>query len=468
MPRAHAGFGFAYDSGRHRAVLFGGLRGLLHEEATWEWDGADWTQVLSGPGPRGGYRMAWDPHHERHVLIGPAARGTEVWMHRDGAWTLLGAWQVPWWEWPGFAFDPQRGEAVRFGGYDVFNNRVVDETWTWDGASWQQRFPALAPPPRTRTAMVYDAGRGTVLLFGGLGGGYLHDTWEWNGSAWTLLQPATSPPPRMMHALALDERRGRIVLFGGHDGTLLHDTWEWDGATWQQMQPATSPPPEALHGLTYDAARQRVVLFGGMMASEDTWEWDGIDWRQRTTAVAPRGRGDFAIGYDPRTETVVVFGGTRSQPTVEAFADTWELAATDPARHATFGTGCAGTAGVARLAPRGGARPWLGEAFVLEVAPTPAVSAVVLSFGVSRSVWRGYSLPLALDTIGMPGCALFVSADLDLWTVASGRAGFAFAIPLDAALLGGTFFNQAWVADAGANALGVVMTNASESVIGTR
>jgi hypothetical protein len=87
--------------------------------------------------------------------------------------------------------------------------------------------------------MAYDARRGHMILFGGIGaGGFLGDTWSWDGSRWTRLAE-TGPEPRAMGYLAYDKARDRVVLFGGRKGWPddLADTWEWDGSRWRRVSP---------------------------------------------------------------------------------------------------------------------------------------------------------------------------------------------------------------------------------------
>src|SRR5204862_106543 len=81
-----------------------------------------------------------------------------------------------------------------------------------------------------------DTARRRVVVFGGYSnnGGVRNDTWEWDGTTWQQASPATSPPKREGAGMAYDAARKRVVLFGGRTGaTLFADTWEWDGTTWQ-------------------------------------------------------------------------------------------------------------------------------------------------------------------------------------------------------------------------------------------
>src|SRR5687767_2998146 len=70
---------------------------------------------------------------------------------------------------------------------------------------------------------------------------------------------------RSEHAMVYDAQRERIVLFGGYDGAnfspgyLRGDTWEMIGDTWAQRAPANSPPPRYEHAMVFDSGRGRVV-----------------------------------------------------------------------------------------------------------------------------------------------------------------------------------------------------------------
>jgi hypothetical protein len=187
-PRAEAAV--AYDSRRHRIVLFGGYR---REEGrnvrlgdTWEWDGTGWTNVASnGPSPRNGSAMAFDEHRGRVVLFGGPGPSTE--------------------------------------------------TWEWDGRGWTPLSTGVVPG-RFNPVMAFDAARSLVLRFGGwTGTARSDDTWTLEGGRWRALD-APGPSPRNHASAAYDRRRKRIVLFGGHDGdNVFGDTWEWDGVSWRLM-----------------------------------------------------------------------------------------------------------------------------------------------------------------------------------------------------------------------------------------
>lgn len=208
------------------------------------------------------------------------------------------------------AFDSARRRVVLFGGQHPTTQMPLDDTWEWDGITWRRVGQgAVGPPARAGTAMAYDAARGRVVLFGGLGSAQnnLQDTWEWDGQAWLARTPATSPSARCGHAMAYDPVRRAVVLFGGEAyGEQLMgagETWEWTGSTWTRR--ATSGPSSRLAArLVADPLRQRLVLFGGLGPEvsylADTWEWNGTSW----TAVA-------AAGPPPRYAHVAAFDGSR-------------------------------------------------------------------------------------------------------------------------------------------------------------
>jgi hypothetical protein len=273
----------AYDYARRSTLLFGGSGNLGD---TWSLQ-REWSQLSPAvsPSPRIGAAMVW-----------------------DGA----------------------AGNIVLFGG-DNSSGIYLNDTWTWDGTTWTQQFPAVSPPARSFNiqSLAYDGATRTVVLFGGANSaGSLGDTWIWNGTAktWTQQFPAASPSPRQA-AMAYDAVTRTVVLFGGVNaaGGQYTDTWTWDGTTWTQHFPATSPPARTGAGMAYDASLGAVVLFGGYAgiwedSLNDTWTWNGINWTKMNPATVPPNRYGAGMTYDPLAQGVVMFGGYSSGP---ARNDTW-------------------------------------------------------------------------------------------------------------------------------------------------
>ena len=147
------------------------------------------------------------------------------------------------------------------------------------------------------------------MLFSGAQQGVItNDTWTFDGSTWQLRSPATSPPARYGHALAYDPVRSRVVMFGGAGltATGLDDTWEWDGTNWSQ-RPMYGPDARCLGPLAYDEASGTVVLVGGATTCsgtpsplDDPWvyRWDGTWWTGSLLDVRPEARVGDGGGLD--------------------------------------------------------------------------------------------------------------------------------------------------------------------------
>jgi hypothetical protein len=156
----------AYDSGRGRTVLYGGRSSTAFLNDTWEWDGANWTQMADA---------------------GPPAR--------SGA---------------AAAYDAERNQTVIFSG-----SNGDPDTWGWDGSNWTLLADG-GPPWRASSAMAYDSNRQRCVLFGGPSSSILGDTWEWDGAAWTQMAE-TGPQARSFHSMAYDSGRDRTAFrrYGG-------------------------------------------------------------------------------------------------------------------------------------------------------------------------------------------------------------------------------------------------------------
>ncbi len=136
-------------------------------------------------------------------------------------------------------------------------------------------------------------------------------------------------------------------------------------------------------------------------------------------------------------------------------------------RVTSFGTGCAGSAGTPVLAPLAGELPQIGWEYSVEISNGPLngfAAGIVGTF--ETPLPGGLALPVDLGIIGMPGCTLYTGIQRQQGLVISGgSAQWTIDLPWDVSFLGFTFFQQAVVIDPGANALGLISTNALENVI---
>jgi len=201
-------------------------------------------------------------------------------------------------------------QIVLFGG--VLGGTEYADTWIWDGTTWSERHPTMAPAARSDAAITSIGGR-AVLYGGGSKAGDYADFWAWDGAGWTAL-PSSSPSPSSSSnfpsaraGAGMATLGSKVVLFGGIEGVFFNDTWEWDGTSWALRLPGMTPP--ARESFAMATLPDRVVVFGGWVGvdADDTWEWDGTAWRQRTPMVRPPRRSNHAmaaLGTD-----VIMFGG---------------------------------------------------------------------------------------------------------------------------------------------------------------
>jgi len=272
----------AYDT-RRNVVLYVGGGGLTGPTETWTFSGgsSSWTQLAPAisPDTRNAGSLAFDEAHGTAVLLGGTLR------RRVGSSTM--------------SFDE-------------------GATWLWDGTNWSTPMLSVAPPARHGASMAYDAAHGRVVLFGGCANAQcttrLNDTWTWDGATWTQLAPVSSPSARAQAGLAYDATHGTLVLFGGEDanGSVLGDTWIWNGMNWLPQSPSLSPAPRQSAGLAFHPATGGVLLFGGITATDyatDTWTWNGTTWSQQWPSTSPTGGG---MVYDALHKLVVLleFGTT--------------------------------------------------------------------------------------------------------------------------------------------------------------
>lgn len=287
---AHA---MAYDGNRESVILFGGADASKVCGDTWEWDDEQWIQISpAGPGPRTFPAMAYDSVRKRIVLFG--------------------------------------GNRVLFG-LDQNKYTFLDDTWEWNGESWTQiRVPG--PPPRAAAVMAFDSQRRRVIMFGGYhhsskGIARLGDTWEWAGVKW-MQRDVDGPAPRNGAALVYDAAREKVVLFGGRTQEKVScETWEWDGKRWVENR-AASTEGRFNCVMAYDEARQTVVRFGGRYGGKpvgDTWVYDGKSWKQ-LSSTGPAERNHTAMAYDAQYEKIILFGGHDfgRYDAANVLGDTWE------------------------------------------------------------------------------------------------------------------------------------------------
>jgi hypothetical protein len=273
-PPSRRGAAMAFDAIGKAVLLFGGMgeSGLLHD--TWIWDGSSWSEhhQNNGPAPRAFAGFAPDPNTLNLVLFGGTGGNGDVlsdtWLWDGSGWLQITTPLTP----PGrsaasLAPDFAVGGILLFGG--TFGDRVaqyLDDTWLWQGNRWSSLAPATRPPARSSAQMASHERSKHVLLFAGGNGRFLDDMWSWNGKNWVELHLAAAPPARQGGLAAYDAARGVVVIFGGVGpvdkpwGKPLNDIWSWNGSSWSRDESAATPPGGMRGAIAFNAARDELVL----------------------------------------------------------------------------------------------------------------------------------------------------------------------------------------------------------------
>jgi len=275
----------AYDSGRDKTVLFGGVvetsGGNWSKTAeTWEWSGKDWTQI--------------------RTEISPPARSR-------GA----------------MAYDKTRGMVILFGGWNDLGKSLGD-TWGWDGNTWTKFCSSCNPPPRGCFDMFYDPSRKQVVLYGGCddNGNFYNDAWEWNGVDWDRIDQTDSPLISGA-PLIYDPQNQRAVGFLAGFPT---GTWIWDDQGWSKLTSPSEPPGRANAALSFNPMSGQILMFGGQNDKgkslyNDTWLLNDTTWSEVKSGLQPPGRWGHVVFFDPSRGKFMLFGGFGRS----ALNDMWEF-----------------------------------------------------------------------------------------------------------------------------------------------
>jgi hypothetical protein len=273
----------AYDTQRHRAVLFGGTSSRnasinIFETNTWEWDGQDW--------------------YEFRTEIAPSGRSNHA-----------------------MAFDSDKGKVYLYGGTDR-NGKPLSDLWEWDGAAWHRLCPVCNPAGRSQHAMIYDPDRKKLIIYGGFGKDIYPEAWAWDGTAWCKMNFSNSIPAFYHDLLVYNPTAKQAIGFIGGD---WGKTWIWSDETWKRMDLVNQPPLRSFMNYAFDPVSRNIYLFGGYRDGKifnDTWIFNGTDWKQLTPAFSPPARSSGVSFYDDIRKSFVIYGGNRFR---NSFNDMWEL-----------------------------------------------------------------------------------------------------------------------------------------------
>ena len=117
-----------------------------------------------------------------------------------------------------------------------------------------------------------------------------------------------------------------------------------------------------------------------------------------------------------------------------------------------------------------GATPKVGGNFASTIRNLPTGTPALMLIGLSDQFLGGSPLPLALDSLGLPGCRLYhdvaVSSGAPCASTGPNTAEFSFPVPAAQVLVGAKLFLQSLAVDASANPGGFVGSNALEVKFG--
>ena len=315
---------------------------------------AFWVLPSRLPAARYGAVMIYDPVGKRAFLFGGRSEGLFGMRYFNDLWVfdpltqdwmpITPARRPPGRLSPAMVYDPVRQQIILFGGYDG-HERLAD-TWTYKISEnqWEEITPAISPPARSDTGMLYDNENGVLILFGGMCQEdqrvLCNDTWIFSPdtNTWVEMQPLSPPMISYGHALVIDPVHQQAVLWGGHqtmvkngqatEGGYRDSLWRYDYVKniWQEWVHTYKPPARYWQMAVCDTHNNQLVLFGGNgfhSYYNDTWFYhlDGDTWERVSPDHAPSPRVNAAMTYDPANQIIILFGGLDEDD--KTLQDTW-------------------------------------------------------------------------------------------------------------------------------------------------
>jgi len=257
----------------------------------------------------------YDPADDATVLLQSsyacgACKAPSTWVFHSGNWSLDQSSPPPGPRaLPTLVYDAGDGYVMLYGG------QTWNSTWKFSGGNWTNITHGAAPNPMEGVAMAYDSLDKYVLLFGGInttGSGIPNETWAFAGGNWTRIGTQGQAPPDygdyytnpMVYDAALDS----VLLFENTNWTYLYQA-----GTWQAVYAPIPLSLEAAGGtLTYDALSGEAIYQGGYEGGIDTnqtWAFNGTRWTPLHSFEAPPAALYPALVPDSGDSAVLFFGG---------------------------------------------------------------------------------------------------------------------------------------------------------------
>lgn len=224
-------FSAVYDSERNQVVAVGGGGSTQipdDPEHTYIYDDSGWIRVSRDIGPAGRLRpaMAYDSIRKKIVLFGGIGYSnyTDTWQWDGAQWTELITANSPPMDHSNqsMAFDESSGLTTLVLQRSSFSPEL--ETWTFDGVNWTQESATI--PHRGDMMICYDETlEMLVLLIEGLSGDTI-ERWTYDGTVWTL-DAASFPYVPLSGDFIYDGRTGRTAFYGEEIAyEYTNDSWD--------------------------------------------------------------------------------------------------------------------------------------------------------------------------------------------------------------------------------------------------
>jgi len=196
-------------------------------------------------------------------------------------------------------------------------------------ANWSELSPSgELPSPRSNHAIVHDANRKEIVLFGGRdSSGFLNDAWAYSvaENSWReLITTGAKPAPRRTPTLIFDAENDRMLMYSGQGaGQLFNDTWQLDlnSLEWTELTLPSDPKPAERYGTVWvvDPATNGGLAFAGFTSEagrfDDTWRFDLAtnQWAgQFPQDTRPGRRCLHMAAFDVDRGRFYVYGGQRN------------------------------------------------------------------------------------------------------------------------------------------------------------
>jgi len=329
-----------WQSSNNTILYTGGVcASSLATEDTYEWDGTNWTKIelTSFAGSYFGSALTFDPDRGNAVLFGGApGAGTlnaTTFTYANKAWTAIGDVNYPV---PRslfiFTTDPVHKIVYLYGGLN--DSTAFFDFWTYQNGMFRPQVQSSQPSDCQNPIATFDIDRSKLVMLCSTSA-----TWEFDGTNWTQFDSTkTAPPGHRFSSLVYDETLKKTVFFGGYDGTYLNQTWTFDGTAWTQVK--KNPAPSRSHtAMWYDPILKKTVIYGGLgrldpngklLRFDDMWSFDGTGWTQIKPASTPGMRYGAQVAVNPANNHAILFGGIRvdidaNNNQVQVYADdTWD------------------------------------------------------------------------------------------------------------------------------------------------